>query len=258
MESRSPPEARGQRAEIVVGGPDGGTLGHVALAGRERVTVGRLPELNDLALQPDPQQLVTRASHCTLEREGERWSVVDGGSVNGTYLRRASGLERVEDRATLRDGDAVCVLGAVDEAAGERRWFELVFQSAPDPQATRAAPLPAPSPAAAGAEGCLSYDAGAARLVLVQGSERHEIEIRAQAHRLVRYMAERNAAGGEPALCTHEELMQAVWGEEPLHNRVELARLVWELRRKLEPFGAGQLIENRRRLGYRLRTCPTP
>jgi len=43
-----------------------------------------------------------------------------------------------------------------------------------------------------------------------------------------------------------------------MHNRVELARLVWELRRKLERFNARDLIENERRLGYRLRTCPQP
>jgi DNA-binding winged helix-turn-helix (wHTH) protein len=70
-------------------------------------------------------------------------------------------------------------------------------------------------------------------------------------------MVERNAAaGGSPVLCTHEELMQAVWADEPMHTREELAKLVWELRKKLEPFGAEHLIENERRLGYRLRTCP--
>jgi DNA-binding winged helix-turn-helix (wHTH) protein len=91
----------------------------------------------------------------------------------------------------------------------------------------------------------------------VRDGERHEIQIRAQAHRLVRYMGERNAAsGGAPALCTHEELMHAVWADEPMHSREELAKLVWELRKKLEPFEAEHLIENERRLGYRLRTCP--
>ena len=90
----------------------------------------------------------------------------------------------------------------------------------------------------------------------MQGGEKHEIHIRAQAHRLVRYMVERNAAaGGTPALCTHDELMHAVWADEPMHSRVELAKLVWELRKKLEPFGAEHLIENERRLGYRMRTC---
>jgi DNA-binding winged helix-turn-helix (wHTH) protein len=103
---------------------------------------------------------------------------------------------------------------------------------------------------------CLSYDIEQARLVLVQNGERHEISIRAQAHRLVRYMVERNEASGGATLCTHEELMHAVWADEPMHSREELAKLVWEVRKKLEPFGATQLIENERRRGYRLRSCP--
>jgi DNA-binding winged helix-turn-helix (wHTH) protein len=49
--------------------------------------------------------------------------------------------------------------------------------------------------------------------------------------------------------------MHAVWGDEPMHTRAELAKLVWELRKKLEPLEAEQLIENERRRGYRLRTC---
>src|SRR5262249_38490335 len=99
-------------------------------------------------------------------------------------------------------------------------------------------------------------DASEARLVLWMGGEPHELPIRAQAHKLIRYMAERNAAaGGTPALCTHDELMHAVWAGEPMHSREELAKLVWELRKKLGPFGSEHLIENERRLGYRLRTC---
>ena len=104
---------------------------------------------------------------------------------------------------------------------------------------------------------CLRYDFDEERLLLVQGAEKHEIQIRAQAHRLIRHMVERNAAsGGAPALCTHDELMHAVWADEPMHTREELAKLVWELRKKLEPFDAGGLIENERGRGYRLRTCP--
>jgi DNA-binding winged helix-turn-helix (wHTH) protein len=103
---------------------------------------------------------------------------------------------------------------------------------------------------------CLNYDLEQARLEVVEGQDRHEVPIRAQAHRLVRYMVERNAAGGgSPVLCTHEELMHAVWADEPMHTREELAKLVWEIRKKLEPLGAAQLIENVRGLGYRLHTC---
>jgi Transcriptional regulatory protein, C terminal/FHA domain len=236
-------------AEIVVRRPDGTLLRGVELSD-DRVTVGRLPDTNDIALEPDPQQLVTRSHHLMLERRGRQWLVVDGGSVNGTLLRRGGELTRVDGRAVLQDGDTVCVLGSVSEN-GERTFFELDFNATLDSQATRVAPFAPPRPAV-----CLSYDANQARLLLVLGGERHDIPIRAQAHRLVRYMVERNeAAGGEPALCTHEELMHAVWADEPMHSREELAKLVWELRKKLEPFQAEHLIENERRLGYRLRTC---
>lgn len=237
---------------VRVVGPGGEELAELELSGT-RVTVGRLAEVNDIALQPDPERLVTRSAHCTLEREGTRWVVVDGGSVNGTFVRRGGDLRRVVERTTLRDGDVVCIVASIEEA-DERCFFELAFRTAVDSQATR--PVPEAAPLAVGSSECLRYDRDAARLVLVRGNERHELQIRAQAHRLVRFMAERNAEiGGEPTLCTHEELMHAVWADEPMHSRVELARLVWELRKKLEPYGAEHLIENERRLGYRLRTC---
>jgi hypothetical protein len=247
MEFRSSPRRHGRAPEVVVSGPEG-TLATVDLSGG-RVTVGRLPELNDIALQPDRELLVTRAGHCTFERDGARWVVVDGGSVNGTFLRRGGVLQRVSGRTALHDGDVVCVLASVAEG-GERRYFELAFHSAADSQATRAVLAEEPS-----SDGCLSYDSDAARLILVQGGEKHELRIRAQAHRLVRYMVDRNAASAGAALCTHEELMRALWADEPMHTREELAKLFWELRKKLEPFGAGHLVENERRRGYRLHTC---
>jgi hypothetical protein len=240
MESHAP-------AELVVSGP-GVPPRRVLLTG-VRVTVGRLADANDIALQPDPQQLVSRAGHLALERHGTEWFLVDSGSVNGTFLRRGGDLLRVTDRTPLHDGDVACVLAGVTEA-GQRSFFELSFHAGgADSQATRAAPLEP------GLEACLEYDPAEARLVLVRDGARHELQIRAQAHRLVRHMVERNRETGAPALCTHEELMGAVWGDEPLHTREELAKLVWELRRKLEPFGSEHLIENERGLGYRLRSC---
>jgi hypothetical protein len=251
MESRTPRVHSGRVGEVVVSDPGGKTLAVFPL-GDDRVSVGRLPDANDIALEPDPQRLVTRVDHCAFEREGGRWFVVDGGSVNGTFLRHEGTLERVMGRAPLEEGDVVCVLASVsDESA--RTFFELAFHVSGDSQATRAVPF---APSAAASE-CLRYDPSRAKLVLVRGSERHEIEVRAQAHRLAGYMAERNAAiGGGPALCTHDELMEAVWGDEPMHTHAELAKLVWEIRKKLEPFGAEHLLENERRRGYRLHTCP--
>jgi hypothetical protein len=236
MESRS-------AASVIVSAPDGARAHPLDLSG-DRVTVGRLPELNDIALEPDPEHLVTRAEHCAFERSGSTWSIVDGGSVNGTFVRRAGELKRVDGRLPLRSGDVVCVLGSMNHQDGAR-YFELAYEAAADSQATRAVAKPEAS------EECLSYDADAARLTLVLRGERHELHIRAQAHKLVAYMA-----GRSPALCTHDELMEAVWEGEPMHSREELAKIVWELRKQLEPYGAGHLIENERGLGYRLRTCP--
>src|SRR2546422_164581 len=143
-----------RRTEVAVSGPDGSPLGTVVLSGT-RITVGRLPQANDIALQPDPELLVTRSAHFTLEREGARWVGVDGGSVTGTFLRRAGEIQRVAAPVVLRDGDVVCVLAAVPDA-GDRRFFELAFQEARDSQATRAVALDE-SPA------CLSYDTSVAR-----------------------------------------------------------------------------------------------
>jgi hypothetical protein len=229
-------------ASVIVSAP-GADAQQLDLSG-DRVTVGRLPELNDIALEPDPEHLVTRAEHCAFERAGSTWSIVDGGSVNGTFVRRAGELKRIEGRLPLRNGDVVCILSSMDHQEGAR-YFELEYETTADSQATRAAEGPET------AEECLSYDADEARLVLVARGERHELHIRAQAHKLVAYMAERS-----PALCTHAELMDAVWGDEPMHSREELAKIVWELRKELEPYDAGHLIENERGLGYRLRTCP--
>jgi DNA-binding response OmpR family regulator len=220
----------------------------VLLAGEE-IAIGRLADVNDIALQPDPQRLVTRARHCTLRREGDEWLVVDGGGTNGTFLRRERQLERIREPTRLRAGDVICVLASITDD-GDREYFELTYDSEQEADDTRAAPSLI-------GEGCLSYSVDAARLVLVRPGERVEIPLRAQGHRLVRYMAARNAeGGGKPVLCTHDELMHAIWGDEPMHTREELAKLVWELRRKLAPLRAEQLIENERGLGYRMRTCP--
>ena len=249
----SDPEAEphGQRADVLVRGPEGQRLADVELTG-ERVSVGRLADANEIALAPDPERLVSRVRHCAFELDGGSWFVVDGGGVNGTFLRRAGTLERVTDRRALADGDVVCVLASLADD-GERRFFELVFHEPDDSQVTRAAPVQVVT---GSKRGCLRYDAAQARLVLERAGESHEIQVRAQGHRLVSHMAERNAAiGGAAALCTHDELIHAVWADEPMHSRTELAKLVWELRRALEPLGAADLIESERRRGYRLRTC---
>lgn len=75
----------------------------VPLAGRDRLTVGRLAG-SDLALAWDEE--VSRA-HAQLERVGGEWTVVDDGlSRNGTFANgeRVLGRHRLRDRDVLRFG----------------------------------------------------------------------------------------------------------------------------------------------------------
>jgi len=101
----------------------------------ERVTIGRFVEHNDIALQPDPQHLVTRVHHCSIERaEGFYW-VVDNGSVNKTFIRREGNTEVVNGKAALGDQDTILILGRLSEV-GEPSYWEIVFH---DPLRTQAA-----------------------------------------------------------------------------------------------------------------------
>ena len=210
-----------------------------------KVTVGRLPDINDIALQPDAAQLVTRREHFAFEKRDSGWIAVDSGSLNGTYVKRGDRIERIVQTLELSDGDVVCVLGDMT-GQNEPKYWEFEFG---DRDRTRPVRLPSRS-------AHLSYDVDTARLFLVRESGRQEIQLRRQAHRLVRFMSERNAEAGSHALCSHAELMEAVWGDEPFHTREELTRLFWELRSRLQPLRADHLVESVRGLGYRLRTLP--
>ena len=83
----------------------------------------------------------------------------------------------------------------------------------------------------------LTYDPASARMYRVEGPDRKEIhDLRPQEHKLIRYMDERNRAqGGEPVMCTYEEMIGAVWGNAAVHTEAEINHLVWELRKKIEP-----------------------
>jgi hypothetical protein len=227
-----------------IAGPDGQQF--QAELAKDRVTIGRFAQFNDVALEPDPQQLITRKGHCALERDANGWWVVDNGSVNRTFVRRGTAVEVVHGRAPLSEGESIRILGKLTEA-GEPLYWELTFN---DPLGTRPA---GQAPALA----YLEYDWIQARLFRIDGTSRQEIhDVRPQEHKLIRYMDQRNRAnGGVPVMCTYEELLLAIWGEEPDHTETEVTHLIWELRRKLEPDPKEpRFLETVRGLGYRLVT----
>ena len=227
---------------------------------KERLSIGRLTELNDIAIEPDPQQLVTRMAHCSIERLAGGWWVVDNGSVNKTFLRSAACgrssncVKIVEGRASLADGDVILILGKLTEE-GKAFYWELSFH---DPMKTFRAEV-APRLA------YLEYDWIQARLFRVEGQNRSDVsDLRPQEHKLVRYMDQRNRANGSgdeysvPVMCTYDELIKAIWGDEEFgHTENEINRLVWELRQKVEPDQKEpRFLETVRGLGYRLVTRP--
>jgi hypothetical protein len=232
----------GQLPYLDVRGPDGYSARFEL--NQDGIRIGRLPDLNDVALQPDPQRLVTRRAHCTLEHDKGAWSVVTNPDANPISLRRGQMVQVVTGRFALADGDIICVI-AREEPGQDRVYWELTFR---DPQKTYrlGAALPPVY---------LQYDAARARLFRASGGELQEItNLRPQEHKLIRHMAQRNqASGGVPVLCTYDELIKAIWGDEINHTESEINHLVWELRQKLEPReGTIQFLQLVRGLGYRL------
>ncbi len=213
---------------------------------KERITIGRFDLFNDVALEPDPQHLISRKAQCSLERDAAGWWVVDNGSLNRTLRRRESDIQVVQGRAHLEDGDCMLILGALTES-GKPSYWELTFR---DPLGTRPSPHQ-PVPA------YLEYDWIQAKLFRVSGTKRQEIQdLRPQEHKLIRYMDQHNRANDNvPVMCTSEELLAAIWGEEALHTETDLAHLIYELRKKLEPDPKEpRFLETVRGLGYRLVT----
>lgn len=214
-------------------------------------------------LEPDPQRWVGRL-HCLLDHADGAWWLSDNGTVNGTFLRRGDQTERVLARIRLQNHDVIRILGGMTEQ-GELQYWDLAFE---DPYATRQIPVTltqAGEPSARPQE-CLEYDWVQAKLFRHRGGERHEVPgLSPLAHRLVRHMADRSRANGwVPVACTHEELIQAVWGGDedvaPAGFTAEHLRdLVSDLRKRLEPQRArGQaprLLETVPGIGYRLVVC---
>jgi DNA-binding winged helix-turn-helix (wHTH) protein len=229
---------------LEIQGPDGQEQ-KIELS-KERVTVGRFLEFNDVALDPDPQQLVTRKVHCSIERDGDGWWVVDNGAVNKTLLQKGPEVKIVSRRALLGDGDVVRILGRLTED-GQSAYWEITFR---DPLRTRHADV---SPRAE----ALQYDWVQAKLFRVERASCEEIRtLRPQEHKLIRYMDQRNQANGNtPVLCAHDELIAAIWGDEYGPSIEQLNHLIWELRKKIEPDPKEpRFLETVRGLGYRLIT----
>jgi hypothetical protein len=218
----------------------------------DKVTVGRLADVNDIVLAPDPEQYVSGRSHCEVVYEAKpvrNWYVVDDNSRNGTFLSHKGERYEVQGKEILSHGDVICILAKLGQGEPPTYW-ELAFSN---PLATNDY----------NADARLEYDWVAGRLYRIASTRRREITpSRPLVHRLVRYMLQRNRkAGGKAVLCLHDELMAEVWGEKQEqhcpHTHQELNALIAELRRciELDP-REPRFVQTVRGLGFRLEPRP--
>jgi DNA-binding winged helix-turn-helix (wHTH) protein len=212
--------------------------------GRLRITMGRSSS-NDIVL-PDPHKKVSR-SHCAIQREGDRWLLVDEGSANGTFLRQGQGGAELDVRAVdtvlLQDGDVILILGKLT-ASEQPVFWQLTFR---DPNVTEHVE-------AFQAVAEVEYSLGQQKLFKVMRQQRAEVKLSPQERNLVHYMARRCFENNcQPLVCGYEELIQAIWEEAFGHVPNEVNRLVWSLREKIErDSGEPRFLKTVRGQGYLL------
>jgi len=213
----------------------------------EPLRIGRESH-NDIVLQPDPQQLVSR-EHCVIERVGQRWCVRDLDSRNHVYVERSGQQVRV-DQAELLHGDAVCVKADTEGAGAPRHW-RLVFS---DPGQTQFAQ----------AVSWLQYYP-ASGTVWVLGGLRlpHRVDAPPKARRMLLFMLNRHRELEEPSdgvIVSLAELKSVLWPEDSDPQRradSAVANVAWELRPALGDEDQ-RVLQTVRDEGYRLVPRPKP
>lgn len=75
------------------------------LIGRWDPDTGAFPEVD---LENEDEEAKVSRKHAMIERKGKQATIVDIGSLNGTYLNRSDRLEENKPH-TLKDGDEVII-----------------------------------------------------------------------------------------------------------------------------------------------------
>jgi hypothetical protein len=225
---------------IILSTVDGGV--RKTVINKERIIIGRLDDLNDISLLPDPQQLVTRYMHCSIEVKNYTSYVVDNASKNGTFIKRNGQIQKVKGEFKLQDNDIIMILCSIitDEPA---KYWELLYK---DPLSTENI-----EPNIEG----LIYDWIQAKLFVKSGEKLAEINsITPLEHKLLRYMDQRNKMNSSiPVMCTYDELISALWDDIYSHTANDVNHIVAALRKKIEgDYKDPKYLINIRGMGYRL------
>jgi DNA-binding winged helix-turn-helix (wHTH) protein len=210
----------------------------------EKLLIGRLPDINDIALQPDPQSLVTRHMHCFIEIRNRTGWLIDNASKNGTFLRRNNLMQRISGEIKLKDNDCIMILGELNENE-EPKYWQLAYI---DPLATKDI---------VNEQTTIVYDWIQAKLIIKRGGKQEVINsLTPLEHKLLRYMDQKNKQNNNvPVMCTYDDLISAVWDDIYSHTPNDVNHIVAALRKKIEKdYKNPMFLTNIRGLGYRFIT----
>jgi hypothetical protein len=186
------------------------------------------------------------ALHAQLELADGRWSVVDRGSLNGTFVNG----ERVRT-AVLSDGDRVA-FGSVAFYLATGALKTIENRSAPGRTVpTRSSDLVFAA-RLRGHEGEIELTQRIAGGVARIGDEL--LELARLEFALVKVLVERRRKQPDPELCfvSSEELARALDFRSRDADGENVRELVRRVRRKLKQAGIVDLIESRQGVGYRV------
>ncbi|MGC9504360.1 FHA domain-containing protein [Baaleninema sp.] len=209
--------------------------------------IGRLPS-NHISLPEDPDSLITRIKHCTLNRKGGQWIISDN-STNGTSVELDGETINIHQRSiVLKSGAVILIHGwriTFNDPNATQKRHRKKKKSQPHPIYPKIQHSP------------LIYKISQATLYYQSGSQKKAIYCRPQVNRMLRYMAQRNLDNkGEPILCEYQALIEAIWEDEEGHISQKINSLAREIRKIFEKYSsktdADKYLKTVRRLGYLL------
>jgi hypothetical protein len=213
---------------------------------QDKLLIGRLPDINDISLFPDPQNLITRYMHCSIEIRNSTCWLVDNASKNGTFIKHNNVIQKLNGGIKLQDNDCIMILGKIDEQDQVKYW-ELLFK---DPLATEDLKKDKIT---------LIYDWIQAKLFInLDGKIKEVCSLTPLEHKLIRYMDQKNKLNNNaPVMCSYEELIPAIWEDIYSYTTNDVNHIVAALRKKIElDYKNPIFLTNVRGLGYRFITNP--
>lgn len=203
------------------------------------VRIGRL-DSNDIVLQPDPQEMVSR-NHCYIVKKGNQgfWWVVDEGSTNGTWVIHLGDKQDVRHQGDkgmrLCHKDMILIY-----SSSETDPFQLTFLDEEE-EATKKAPF-------------LTYNLNQEKLFVVTGDNKYTVKLTPLQQKLVNYMAQKNYQNqSQPVLCKHSELIQSIWGDDTNKTNGDVTHLIFRLQKDIaEKYHVKNFLETIRNEGYAL------